>query len=150
MRVLIYTDGACSGNPGPGGWGAVIIKEGNVETISGNENSTTNNRMELTAAIKSIEKVTQNHLKNFQLIIFTDSNYLKQGITEWINKWKKNSWMTSSKKPVSNKDLWIILNNFNSEYNIEWNWVKAHQSDDTDDAKYNNMADKLATEAIAR
>ena len=148
MKTLIYTDGACSGNPGPGGLGVVIIKNQEISTFSGNESSTTNNRMELTAAIKGIDKSSKDTGKPLEMTIFTDSNYLRQGITEWIISWKKNKWVNSSKKPVANKDLWIILDSFNSYHKIEWRWVKAHQNDTSSDTIYNNMADKLATEAI--
>ena len=144
--IRIYTDGACSGNPGPGGWGFVVIEEGNIKRYSGGETSTTNNRMELTAAIRAIEYVD----KNTEILLFTDSTYVKKGITEWITNWKKNNWQTSSKKPVLNKDLWLKLDKYNNEYNISWTWVRAHQTDNSDDTMYNNMADELATSAIIK
>ena len=144
--IRIYTDGACSGNPGPGGWGFVVIEEGNIKRYSGGETSTTNNRMELTAAIRAIEYVD----KNTEILLFTDSTYVKKGITEWITNWKKNNWQTSSKKPVLNKDLWLKLDKYNNEYNISWTWVRAHQTDNSDDTVYNNMADELATSAIIK
>ncbi len=144
--IKIYTDGACSGNPGPGGWGFVILDDSGIKKHSGGEHSTTNNRMELTAAIKAIEHVTKDKL----IALYTDSSYVKKGITEWIVNWKKNNWKTSSKKSVLNKDLWLILDKYNTEYNINWIWVKAHQSDSSDDSLYNNMADELATSAIKR
>ena len=142
--IKIYTDGACSGNPGPGGWGYVIVENGQIFSNNGSENQTTNNRMELTAAIKALE----NARKDERLYLYTDSTYLQKGITEWIVNWKKNNWITSSKKPVSNKDLWIKIDQLNLELDIEWKWVKAHQSDNSDDTFYNNMADELATGAI--
>ena len=142
--IKIYTDGACSGNPGPGGWGYVIVENGKLHSSKGSESRTTNNRMELTAAIKALE----NARKDESLYLYTDSTYLQKGITEWIVNWKKNNWITSSKKPVSNKDLWIKIDQLNLELDIEWKWIKAHQSDNSDDTFYNNMADELATGAI--
>ena len=142
--IKIYTDGACSGNPGPGGWGYVILENGELHSGNGSERQTTNNRMELTAAIKALECAR----KDESLHLYTDSTYLQKGITEWIVNWKKNNWITSSKKPVSNKDLWIKIDQLNLELDIKWNWVKAHQSDNSDDSFYNNMADELATGAI--
>ena len=142
--IKIYTDGACSGNPGPGGWGYVILENGKLHTGKGSESQTTNNRMELTAAIKALESSRTDK----SLYLYTDSTYLQKGITEWIVNWKKNNWITSSKKPVSNKDLWIKIDQLNLELDIKWKWVKAHQSDNSDDTFYNNMADELATGAI--
>ena len=142
--IKIYTDGACSGNPGPGGWGYVVVENGKSYSSNGSESQTTNNRMELTAAIKALESAR----KDESLYLYTDSTYLQKGITEWIVNWKKNNWTTSSKKPVSNKDLWIKIDQLNHELDIEWKWVKAHQSDNSDDTFYNNMADELATGAI--
>tara|TARA_X000001036_G_scaffold46409_1_gene37131 strand:+ start:219 stop:656 length:438 start_codon:yes stop_codon:yes gene_type:complete len=144
--IKIYTDGACSGNPGPGGWGFVIIDGENTKSFSGSEDPTTNNRMELTAAIKAIESVDM----GVSIILHTDSTYVQKGITEWIINWKKNNWISSTKKPVANKDLWIKLDEYNSSRDIRWIWVKAHQSDDSNDSIYNNMADKLATGAIVK
>ena len=142
--IKIYTDGACSGNPGPGGWGYVILENGELHSANGRESQTTNNRMELTAAIKALESAR----KDESLYLYTDSTYLQKGITEWIVNWKKNNWITSSKKPVSNKDLWIKIDQLNHELDIEWKWIKAHQSNNSDDTFYNNMADELATGAI--
>jgi len=140
MEYMIYTDGACSGNPGPGGWGAVILDEKNNETnISGEEKSTTNNRMELTAPIMALRKVK----KASKITIYTDSTYLKNGITTWIKNWEKNGWISANKKPVKNKDLWLTLNKLSKEQVIDWKWVKAHVGN-----KYNEIADKLATKAI--
>ena len=142
MEYAIYTDGACSGNPGPGGWGAVILDSDNNETnISGEEKSTTNNRMELMAPIMALRKIK----KASKIIIYTDSTYVKNGITIWIKNWEKNGWMSANKKPVKNKDLWVILNELSKEQIIEWKWVKAHAGN-----KYNDIADKLATEAISK
>ena len=142
--IKIYTDGACSGNPGPGGWGYVILENGNLHTGKGSESQTTNNRMELMAAIKALESARADE----SLYLYTDSTYLQKGITEWIVNWKKNNWITGSKKPVSNKDLWVKIDQLNLELDIKWKWVKAHQSDNSDDTLYNNMADELATGAI--
>ena len=144
--IEIYTDGACSGNPGPGGWGFVIIDGEDIKSYSGSEDSTTNNRMELTAAIKAIELVNENQA----IILHTDSTYVQKGITEWITNWKKNDWISSTKKPVANKDLWMKLDEYNLSRDIKWTWVKAHQSCDSNDSIYNNMADKLATGAITK
>ena len=144
--IEIYTDGACSGNPGPGGWGFVIIDGKNTKSFSGSEDDTTNNRMELTAAIKAIESID----KNESIILHTDSTYVQKGITEWIINWKKNNWISSTKKPVANKDLWMKLDEYNLSRDIKWRWVKAHQSCDSNESIYNNMADKLATGAIIK
>ena len=131
----IYTDGACSGNPGKGGWGAVIIdKNESIEKISGSSSNTTNNRMELTAVIESIK-----YCKNGELSIFTDSKYVKDGIENWIKNWKKNGWKTANKQDVKNKDLWLQLDELNNQKKIQWNWVKGHAEN-----TYNNMADELA------
>ena len=140
MKYTIYTDGACSGNPGPGGWGAVIIDEKNKQiNMSGKENLTTNNRMELTAPIRALSKIK----KDSKIIIFTDSTYLKNGITLWIKNWEKNGWKSANKKPVKNKDLWLELNKITKQRDITWKWVKAHAGN-----IHNEQADKLATEAI--
>tara|TARA_B110000285_G_C14706350_1_gene415752 strand:+ start:43 stop:471 length:429 start_codon:yes stop_codon:yes gene_type:complete len=140
MKYVIYTDGACSGNPGPGGWGAVILDEEKNETnISGDEKSTTNNRMELMAPIMALRKIK----KFSKIIIYTDSTYLKNGITTWIKNWEINGWIGANKKPIKNKDLWVTLSKLSEEQNIEWKWIKAHAGN-----KYNEIADKLATEAI--
>ncbi|MDC0418306.1 ribonuclease HI [Pelagibacteraceae bacterium] len=140
MKYVVYTDGACSGNPGPGGWGAVILNEERNEiNISGKAKSTTNNRMELMAPIMALRKIK----KASKIIIYTDSIYLKNGITTWIKKWEKNGWMSANKKPVKNKDLWVTLNTLSKQQVIDWKWVKAHAGN-----KYNEIADMLATEAI--
>ena len=140
MKYTIYTDGACSGNPGPGGWGAVIFDNDNKQkNISGSEENTTNNRMELSAAIMALEEVN----KNSEITIYTDSSYVKNGITEWVLKWRENGWKNSNKEPVKNKDLWEKLVNLCEQNTINWKWVKAHASN-----KYNNLADELATKAI--
>ena len=140
MKFKIYTDGACSGNPGPGGWGAVIFDNDNNQiNISGKEKNTTNNRMEILAAIMALKKIKSNS----QITIYTDSIYVKNGITEWMFNWKKNDWKTASKKPVKNKDLWIKLDKLCEKNKVSWKWVKGHATN-----KYNNLADQLATSAI--
>jgi len=140
MEYTVYTDGACSGNPGPGGWGAVIFdNQKNQKNISGKEKDTTNNRMELMAPIMALKKIKVNS----EIIIYTDSIYVQKGITEWIKRWEKNGWISSNKKPVKNKDLWVELNKATEKKLIFWKWVKAHAGN-----KYNELADKLATEAI--
>ena len=140
MKYKIYTDGACSGNPGPGGWGAVIFDQDNKQkNISGSEKNTTNNRMELLAAIMSLKKIKTNS----EVVIFTDSIYVKNGITEWMKNWKKNGWKNSSKKPVKNKDLWVKLDKLCEANRVSWKWVKGHSTNE-----FNNLADELATKAI--
>ena len=145
MEIKIYTDGACVGNPGPGGWAAVILFDNKKKELFGGEILTTNNRMELTAAIKALdycsnEEKQQLSLKQIQ--IYTDSNYLKEGITIWINKWEKNNWKTSDKKNVKNIDLWKKLREFEKVNQIEWTWIKGHSKN-----PMNDLADKLAKEA---
>ena len=120
--IKIYTDGSCLNNPGNGGWAAIINHNGNVVKISGSEKETTNNKMELMAPIKALQKID----KDEKIEIYTDSKYVKLGITEWIHKWKKNNWQTSKKEPVKNKDLWVHLYDLTSSFEISWIWVKAH------------------------
>ena len=136
MKFKIYTDGACSGNPGKGGWAAIIL-DGNLNrsSISGSESSTTNNRMELMAPIMALKKIK----KKSEIIIFTDSKKMKEEKTDWIKKWKLNNWKGSNKKQVKNKDLWIKLDNSSLKHKVTWKWVKAHAGN-----KYNNLADELA------
>ena len=121
-EAIVYTDGACSGNPGPGGWGATIKIGDETFEIFGGEDNTTNNRMELIAAIKALEYLNENH----KITLYTDSNYVKDGITKWIFNWKKNNWKTSAKKPVKNSDLWIQLDEIQNKREVKWNWVKGH------------------------
>ena len=135
MKFKIYTDGACSGNPGKGGWAAIIIDGKNQSNISGSESKTTNNRMELMAPIMALKKIKTKS----EITIFTDSRYVKDGITEWIKKWKLNNWKNSNKKPVKNKDLWIKLDNCCQKHHVSWKWVKAHAGN-----KLNNLVDELA------
>tara|TARA_B100001250_G_scaffold413564_1_gene448113 strand:+ start:775 stop:1209 length:435 start_codon:yes stop_codon:yes gene_type:complete len=138
-KIIIYTDGACRGNPGPGGWGALLIYQDFKKELYGFNPHTTNNIMELTAVIKSLESIKQ----NYPIMIITDSNYVKNGITDWIQSWKKNNWRTSNKKPVKNKDLWVELDSLSNLYDIEWQWVKGHSGDPG-----NEKADELANKAI--
>ena len=145
MQIKIYTDGACAGNPGPGGWAAIILQEKETKELFGGERLTTNNRMELTAAIKGLEFCDSREGKQLSLKeikIYTDSVYLKEGITIWINKWEKNNWKTSDKKNVKNIDLWKKLKEIIKSKQIEWCWVKGHSGD-----SLNDLADKLAKEA---
>ena len=139
MKIKIYTDGACSGNPGKGGWGALIQENDNEKKLSGSELNTTNNRMELTAVIKALEHYDEAK----EIEVFTDSKYVMQGITEWIKNWKNNHWKTSQKKDVKNKDLWVLLDSVSAKHDIKWSWVKGHAGD-----YGNEIADKLATQAI--
>ncbi len=137
-KITIYTDGACSGNPGKGGWAAVIIEDKNEKTISGSEPLTTNNRMELSAVINALKEVG-----SAELDIYTDSKYVKNGIESWIKNWKINVWMTAAKQPVKNKDLWLELDILVSKKEIEWKWVKGHSND-----HYNTIVDEAARKAI--
>ncbi|MBD1158148.1 ribonuclease HI [Pelagibacterales bacterium SAG-MED17] len=136
--IKIYTDGSCLGNPGDGGWAAIIIENEKKTYIKGSKKDTTNNQMELLAPIKAIEKIPQGS----KVQIYTDSKYVKSGITEWIHNWKKNGWKTANKQPVKNQDLWTELDNMTIAYEIEWIWVKGHSSD-----KLNNEVDLIAREA---
>ena len=134
-KLKIYTDGACSGNPGPGGWGAIIIGDGDEIELCGGESETTNNRMELLGPINALKKIPE----TAEIEIFTDSSYVKNGITNWIKKWEKNDWKTAGKRPVKNKELWIELQNQIKRHNVTWCWVKGHNGD-----HYNERADELA------
>ena len=136
--IRIYTDGSCIGNPGKGGWAAIIIIDEKKIKIKGSKKDTTNNQMELTAPIKALCKIP----KGKKVQVFTDSKYVKSGITEWIHNWKKNGWKTANKQPVKNKKLWIELDHLTNEFEIKWNWVKAHSTDEL-----NNEVDLIAREA---
>ena len=138
-KVEIFTDGACKGNPGPGGWGAILRYGTKEKEIYGSSKNTTNNIMELTAVIESLKNLK----KPCELIITTDSKYVKNGITEWIHKWKKNEWRTAAKKEVKNKELWIELDSLIQIHSISWNWVKGHSGHPE-----NERADLLANVAI--
>ena len=136
--IKIYTDGSCLSNPGNGGWAAIININGEIKKISGNEKNTTNNRMELIAPIKALKNINSND----PIEIFTDSKYVKNGITEWINTWVLNNWKTSKKEDVKNKDLWLELHKLNQSLSVKWNWVKAHAGD-----PLNEEVDMLAKKA---
>ena len=136
--IKIYTDGSCLKNPGNGGWAAIICTDDEIKKISGSEKHTTNNRMELLATINALKEVNSDDL----IEIYTDSKYVKNGITEWINTWLSNNWKTSKKDDVKNKDLWTDLYNLNKSSNIKWNWVKAH-----DGNPLNEEVDLLAKKA---
>ena len=136
--IKIYTDGSCLTNPGNGGWAAIINIDGEIKKISGNEKNTTNNRMELMAPINALKYINSKD----SIEIFTDSKYVKNGITEWINTWVLNNWKTSNKEDVKNKDLWIELYKLNQSLNVKWNWIKAHAGD-----TLNEEVDILAKEA---
>ena len=139
-HVLIYTDGACSGNPGPGGWGAVLLYNEYKKEISGGEPDTTNNRMELTAAIQALSLLKE----SCEVDLYTDSTYLCNGFSkQWVDQWIRNGWKTSAKKPVENQDLWKELIRLNSEHQITFHWDKGHASN-----PLNNRCDHLATEAL--
>jgi ribonuclease HI len=136
--IEIYTDGSCLENPGNGGWAAIINDDGKIEKISGSEKNTTNNRMELMAPIAALSKIT----KKKKVQIFTDSQYVKMGITNWIHNWIKNNWQTSKKEDVKNKDLWLILYKLTQSHDVEWHWVKAHAGN-----TLNEEVDALAKDA---
>jgi len=136
--IKIYTDGSCLENPGNGGWAAIIIDDEKKTQIKGSKKNTTNNQMELLAPIEALKKIP----KGSEVQIFTDSKYVKSGITEWIHNWKKNGWKTADKQTVKNKELWEELDLLNNEFEISWNWVKAHSTD-----KLNNEVDLIAREA---
>jgi len=141
-KLKIYTDGACSGNPGIGGWGAVLINPdtGEEKHLSGAENLTTNNKMELTATIESLKSI----IKPSEIELYTDSQYVKNGINIWIINWKNNGWKTANKKPVANKELWIELDKIVQFHNVQWFWVKGHSGN-----HHNEIADKLAVKAMS-
>ena len=138
-HVVIHTDGACSGNPGPGGWGAILVSGRHKKELSGGEAMTTNNRMELMAAIAALEALKRPCVVD----LYTDSEYLKNGITSWIHLWKRNGWRTASKKPVKNADLWKRLDDALARHQVRWRWVKGHAGD-----AMNERADQLARESL--
>lgn len=139
--VEIFTDGACKGNPGPGGWGALLRCNGHEKTINGAENDTTNNRMELTAALEALKSLK----RPCKVDLTTDSQYVRKGITEWIHGWKKKGWKNASRQPVKNSDLWKALDQATQQHEIQWHWVKGHSGHPE-----NELADQLANEAIER
>ena len=138
-RVTIYTDGACKGNPGPGGWGALLIYNGNERELKGGEALTTNNRMELMAAIMALETLK----RPCTVDLFTDSQYVRQGITSWMSGWKARGWKTADRKPVKNEDLWRRLDEARNRHDVSWHWVKGHADD-----PLNHRVDALANEGI--
>ena len=138
--VVVYTDGACKGNPGPGGWGALLVFEGREKEIFGGEAQTTNNRMELTAVIRALEALK----RDCTVEVYLDSQYVKQGIESWIHKWKRNGWQTSDRKPVKNAELWRELDALVATHRIRWHWVKGHA-----DTPGNHRADELANRGVA-
>lgn len=140
MTVDIYTDGACSGNPGPGGWGALMLCNGEEKELCGGEVETTNNRMEMLAAVQALQALK----KPTRVRLHTDSTYLKDGITKWINNWKRNGWRTAAKKPVKNADLWQLLEEVMEPHDVEWHWVKGHSGHPE-----NERADELARQGMA-
>jgi ribonuclease HI len=146
--LKIFTDGGCSGNPGPGGWAYVMVLrtfqgEKVVASAKGSQPHTTNNRMELTAVISSLRAIKTMSGIPHHALVCTDSQYVQKGITEWIQKWKKNSWRTSDKKPVKNQDLWMELDSLSGELSLDWEWVKGHAGN-----TYNELCDRMTQEAI--
>lgn len=139
-EVIVYTDGACSGNPGPGGWGAWLISGGHSKELTGGMSETTNNKMELTAAIEGLKSLKS----PCQVTLYTDSVYVKDGITKWIHNWKKNGWRTANRKPVKNAELWQALEAAVERHDITWKWVKGHAGDPG-----NEKADELARQGMA-
>ena len=137
--IKIYTDGSCLGNPGNGGWAAIIVEDEKKTHIKGSKRDTTNNQMELLAPIKALKKIP----KGSKVQIFTDSKYVKSGITVWIHNWKKNGWKTANKQPVKNKELWVELDLMNNAFDIKWSWVKGHSGHEQ-----NEIADQLANKGI--
>ena len=138
--VVIHTDGACKGNPGPGGWGALIEHDGSVVELSGGEHATTNNRMEMTAVIRALETLAGS---GADVDLYTDSQYVKNGIETWIHGWKRNGWRTADKKPVKNADLWRILDALAARHRIRWHWVRGHNAHPG-----NERADALANRGV--
>ena len=138
--VTMYTDGACKGNPGPGGWGVLLCAGENQRELFGGEAQTTNNRMELTAAIEGLRALT----RPCKVTLYTDSTYVMQGITQWMTNWKRNGWRTADKKPVKNADLWQALDAARAPHQVNWQWVKGHASNEG-----NNRADALANKGVS-
>lgn len=136
--IVVYADGGCSGNPGPGAWAAIILSEAGKQTLSGAEKNTTNNRMELQAVIAALEELHRACSETRPVEIFTDSQYVKKGITEWIHNWMKNGWKNSAKEPVKNQDLWKKIHGLTLFFTIKWHWVKGHADNDL-----NNECDSI-------
>ncbi len=140
-QITIYTDGACSGNPGPGGWGVLLSWQGHKKELFGGDPDTTNNRMELMAAIQALENLN----RSGRIALYTDSTYVRDGITKWIHGWKRNGWRTAAKKPVKNEDLWKRLELALTGHDVEWHWVKGHAGHPG-----NERADQLARDGVAQ
>jgi ribonuclease HI len=140
-EVEIYTDGACRGNPGPGGWGVLMLSNGRERTLCGGEGETTNNRMELTAAIQGLSALKT----PCKIDVYTDSTYVRHGIIEWIENWKQRGWKTANRKPVKNEDLWRVLDGLTGQHQISWHWVKGHAGNPG-----NERADELANEGLEK
>ena len=144
--IIIYTDGGCSGNPGPGGWGIVVIADGVVKSLSGGEAMTTNNKMELSAAIAGLSVVKNTPaFAGRHITVNIDSQYVKNGITQWIHSWKAKGWKTADKKPVKNQELWMQLDELNAALDVTWNWVKGHAG-----IEYNELCDSLCQKEIQK
>lgn len=139
--VVIYTDGSCQGNPGPGGWAAILSAKDREKIVSGHEKYTTNNRMELMAAVEALRILK----RTCNIKLYTDSTYLKQGMSIWINNWRKNGWRGADKKPIKNQDLWLALDDMASRHRVEWHWVKAHCGHEP-----NERVDRLAKAALEK
>lgn len=139
MNIEIYTDGACKGNPGPGGWGVLLRHQGQQKMLHGGESHTTNNRMELMAAIKGLEALKRPSTVD----LYTDSQYVRQGMMDWLAGWKKNGWRNSKKEPVKNKDLWMLLDALATQHKVKWHWVKGHSGH-----VENELVDALANQGI--
>ncbi len=145
-KIIVYTDGGCSGNPGPGGWAYVIVDGTEIIKNSGGDENTTNNKMELTAVIMALKYILASEtLSGRDMVIHTDSTYVKQGITSWINNWLKNGWKTAAKQPVKNKELWQELKDLDDRAGAEWKWVKGHAGNEL-----NELCDKLVGEEMNR
>lgn len=140
-KITAYTDGSCLGNPGPGGWGVVLMYNKHIKKLSGHQEDTTNNKMELTAAIEALKNLKE----SCEVELYTDSQYVKNGITKWLKNWEKNGFKTANKKEVKNKELWILLDEYTKKHVVTWKWVKAHNGD-----KYNEMVDELARNAAEK
>ena len=138
-EIVAYTDGACRGNPGPGGWGVVLKCNGQVKELCGGEAATTNNRMEMTAAIRALEALKE----HCRVALYTDSVYVKSGITEWLPNWERRGWRTANRKPVKNQDLWRTLSTLSDQHDVSWHWVKGHNGDPD-----NERADLLANRGL--
>ncbi len=138
--IEIYTDGACSGNPGPGGWGVVVLGGAEPKELCGGEKQTTNNRMEMTAVVRALELFPDGQ----KLVLYTDSSYVKDGITKWIVGWKRNGWRTSQRQPVKNQDLWQAIDQQRTRLNVDWRWVKGHAGN-----RWNEKADELARKGLS-